>query len=327
MSNEMLLNQIKIIQRMLKGYLIKDCILYGSRVKGYSNDYSDFDIAVDVEPIRQKMKNVDWDLPMERKVQLILDEAGRKLCYKLNADINIAPISMEEIENDSIYQPRVFLIKEGKKVKDGLLIDKIEEIQSDYKRKVKIYRNNDEQIYFLNAHKISYSLCARFDDYLDEYDVFLNPSYKFEISMRNIVINSLAKLSRVVEKVGFSIVERSSLPLDNLVKINKIVKSKQKEKNNFNTLDLGWHVCCEEDLEIGELYLFCETYFELQGIIEDFMNNDTIIGGSQECFMWSKKLYSNSVKDTEGFLNVIMGDYVMHTKRKVASTYKKLLTQ
>ncbi len=43
----LIMKQVSVIQDILKEYHINECLIFGSRLKGSYNEYSDFDIAVE----------------------------------------------------------------------------------------------------------------------------------------------------------------------------------------------------------------------------------------------------------------------------------------
>lgn len=330
-----LMQQISIIQQTLKNYHIKECLIFGSMLKGNNNLFSDFDIAVEATNIMKIVeKNKDYLVSegnnIENFTRTILDEAGSALAYKLNVDISIdVNFNDENYFNLDIYEPHIRILKNGRKVRKDILEKQILKIRSTVKNNVittKEYWGKKQQSYYLWQQVERYSARARYFSFITSKENFLNPNTIEEETMRNDIINGISHLSSIVNKVDENIINDTKLPFFLLKRLNEISKEKQLNKQNFNTLALGWQVCCEEDLSTEEFNLFEDFYFETQKFILGFILNAKQ-EGQQGLHYQAFRLYNQSIKDKEGFLEHTRSKYYIKKLIDENDLYVRILNQ
>jgi predicted nucleotidyltransferase len=306
-----LFNQINVVQNGLRKYYIKECSIFGSRLKGNNTVFSDLDISILATPIIDIVSEhpsiFGPDSP-ENATRIILDEAGENLARQLNLEISInVNFSLEEYENE-LLKPSLKILVNGEKVHKNILEKQLDDIRSVSYSKKEDKRDEKAQSYHLLKQFSSYSNCARFFNYIKSEDEFLAPSSTTNISMRNKIINSISTLSSAVDKVESSIFSKHNLSKDELFKINQVVKAKQIKSHNFNSLDLGWNVCCEDDLSEDEIILFSNYFFDKQKLVLLLLSQVKELD-PESSFYEPYYLYTQSLMDKTGFISHITDMY------------------
>jgi len=95
--------------------------------------------------------------------------------------------------------------------------------------------------------------------------------------MRNEILHNIARFSLSVEKVPDELFELLKFDADSLRKISSLVRSKQTIKKNYNTTELGWGVCGEEELNKDEMEILVEFISNLRNrFLSTFLNMESI---------------------------------------------------
>ena len=311
----LIMKQVSKIQDILKEYHIKECLIFGSRIKGSYKEYSDFDIAVEATNILKAVEQHKFLLSegntTENFTKLIVDEAGVKISYDLNMDISIdVNFNDEYFYKKSVFQPHVRIIKNGRRVRK----DTIERHILTARKTIttssieKAYWGDREQLFYLKQLIYRYVGCARFYSYIHSKEIFLNPTSIELKSMRNTIIHDICLLSSIIDKVDEKIILNENLPYSLLSTLSDIKKEKQTNKQNFNTMALGWQVCCIEDLSDNEVNKFWDFHFETKNTILSFLEAAKE-SGPDGLHYQAYRLYNYSFKDPDGFLNHIKDEY------------------
>jgi hypothetical protein len=239
---ENLLDQMRIIQDVLENYYIDDLVFYGSRVIGHHKETSDFDLTCRTDHIGKLLKRyLDFsspDISSERWVNLTLEEAGKELSYKLKAEISLTSADSNDELHDSIRKYHIPLIINGNKQKPDELRSKIIDLRSkDIPSQTE--RSPEAQEHYLMTGLASLTSIVRFVNFLNKKSDFYSPRAIYKKAMRNDIISSIAKFSLCTEKVPKEIIDRLIFNVEDLKRIASLVRSNQKNKKNYNTLELG----------------------------------------------------------------------------------------
>ncbi|HWL22388.1 MAG TPA: nucleotidyltransferase domain-containing protein [Ureibacillus sp.] len=304
---ETLLDKLEIVKSVLDEYFVRDAALFGSRLHGDNNLFSDLDIAIYVENIvcviEENSYLLDVNNDSENFTHTVLDEAGRVLRRKIGLDVNLNLCTdYDEYHSSEILQYKVPLLENGMALKKDDIREKIIEIRN---LNIKKEHREINVEFYLFSHFAELCNITRFYSYINSPEKFFNPGTEIEISMRNNIINSFAQFSVVTEKVPKELFERAGFPSEIIFEINFLRKYKQIMANNFNSSDLGWTVFCEDDLEIEELKLIETFYFAYKSQFLKFV----LKCKDDQYFSNTYRLYENSINDSEGFLNVILEEY------------------
>jgi uncharacterized protein len=89
MDNSIILNALRNLISMRLGEIVEKIILFGSRINGTSNNYSDYDILI--------VLNTDYDWKKEREIY--------DLCYEVSLEYDIL-IDVKVISNNELQTIR-----------------------------------------------------------------------------------------------------------------------------------------------------------------------------------------------------------------------------
>ncbi|WJV32021.1 hypothetical protein QTG56_25750 (plasmid) [Rossellomorea sp. AcN35-11] len=218
------------------------------------------------------------------------------------------------------FLPRLEIIKNGIRVDNETLIERIKEIQKD-DFSVKEERDKNAQAFMLTQVIAGYSTCARYFPYILEIEQFLRPENRAQLIMRNEAINEVAVLSLVSEKIDHGLLEKTWFPLSLMKEISELVRIKQVESENFNPSALGWDVCCKKDLSEKEMKLFGQMYLNTQrgtlGFLEKIAQDPDLRG--------QYVLYRSSIEDKEGFISKLEHTYQKKANHQPLQQFKELI--
>lgn len=211
---ELLLDKLDIVQDVLEDYFVKDAALFGSRLHGDNNLFSDLDIAICVENIvcviEENSYLFDDNNNAKNFTRTIFNEAGQVLRQKIGLDVNLNFYTdYDEYLSTKILEYKVPLLESGMAYKKDYIREEIKEIR---KLNVKKEQREINVEFYLFSNFAELCNIARFYSYIDSTEKFINPSTELEISMRNNIINSFAQFSAVAEKVSKGLLDSAGFP-------------------------------------------------------------------------------------------------------------------
>lgn len=262
------------------------------------------------------------DISYERWVNLTLEEAGKELSYKLKAEISLTSADSYDELHDSIRKYHIPLIINGNKQERDELKSKIIDLRSkDIPSQTE--RSLEAQEHYLITGLASLTSIVRFVNLLNKKADFYSPRAMYKKAMRNDIISSIAKFSLCTEKVPKEIIERLIFNVEDLKWIASLVRSNQKNKNNYNTLELGWTVCGADDLGRNELELFGEFFFQYQdGLLRYLLMNK-----DHTTFSPSLHIVQQGFQDQKGLQGYYRNTYKKHQNPLQETPFKNILNK
>lgn len=328
-----LLKQINIIKSIFKKYYIEAAGIFGSRLFGTNNEFSDLDVVVIAEKFvisANKSSNLlkqleKQHLTTEAYINTLLSPMIDEIKRRIMLDVNvIIEYDYNNFFHSPVYKNKIEIIKDNKVVK-----------QSEVKKGIIAIRKNccKKTIYAEGAQKYSLYMgigylagCIRHYDSIKTEGKFLLPKHKWELTSRNTIITNISYFVQEVDKVDAKYFEMAGIDYLSTCNINKLVIRKKQEYRNYNTSALSWVKCPESIYTKDELKLFWVFLIQHIEISRKIMNDSV-----EPDYIHIKGQYEYFLEDKSGFRNAMTQEYiermdddafVSHSKEHIDSVKK-----
>lgn len=321
---ENLLDQMKIIQDVLENYYINDLVFYGSRVIGHHKETSDFDLTCRTDHIEELIKRYpniySPDISSERWINLTLDEAGEELSYKLKAEISLTSADSNDELYDSIRKYHIPLIINGNKLNRDELMRNILDLRTkDIPSQTE--RSLEAKEHYLMTGLASLTSIVRFVNFFNKKADFYSPRAIYKKAMRSDIISNIAKFSLCTEKVPKELIEKLIFNVEDLKRIATLVRTTQKNKQNYNAFELGWTVCGADDLGRDELELFAEFLFQYQYGLYNYL----LMNSDHPTFSSSLHIVQQGFKNQKDLQGFYRKKFIRHQNPLQETPFKNIL--
>lgn len=304
-----LLKQINDIQKILQDYRVEGAYIFGSRLFGSNNEFSDLDIVIYLRTAVKGIKKNDsvmrelysMGMTAEQYVNLLMNPAVLKIKNTAKLDANIIGEYEPEQLNGNVYKNKVAIIENYNIVDLHIVEEKIQEVRKCCKPYVKCEQDKDTIIIANLGHIAE---LPRYFNIIDCFEKFQNPIEKgYLCAMRNEMIKEVCLFSLLVDKVDKESFEDWHIDYNQLSILNDIIKKKKLVTGNYNTSALSWIDCPKSIFSLEELtqfWMFIENHIKMAICLLQISDPSCIT---------ARRKYQKSISDHEGFLKTYEKEY------------------